>query len=179
MIIPKTMTHSGTITMGNNKFWTYNEQWTSSTKQIFKSSHLQFASFLDGAAIGACLAACRHFKSLMGGHGELDCCCSILSTKVTQSPGPRPSVGLEHWKCLLRLVTRPAFFCIFDNAGNNVATRKSQRLHSQPLSYNLGPCAKPAHMGEYWLHTRLQVHENSWSQMVMLRFKTLSAQNCH
>ena len=35
------------------------------------------------------------------------------------------SVGLEHWKCLLR---GPRVFCIFNNPGNNVASRKTWRL---------------------------------------------------
>ena len=35
------------------------------------------------------------------------------------------SVGLEHWKCLLR---GPRVFCIIDNPGNKVASRKAWRL---------------------------------------------------
>ena len=53
---------------------------------------------------------------------------------------------------------------------------KTPRLYN---CSNLCPCARPAHVGELRALARVQVFQNSGSQMVVLRFTTLSARDLH
>ena len=63
------------------------------------------------------------------------------------------------------------FFLYFRNSEKNVASQKARRLFN---SYNLCLCSRPAHVGVSWLWAQVQVLQNKRSQIVMLRFKTLS-----